>query len=111
MLLTIIVWSNCNNKGEVMMAAFEVDGMSIKGGILWMGWPTDIGKALDGLKGIERHSFNIENWQFNVQYNSKIADKNRIIQTVEPVGNYRVKDWIIIGWISLLIKKYVLSFR
>ena len=78
-----------------MQVAFEVDGMSIKGGILWMGWPTDIGKALDGLKGIDSHSFNIEDRQFIIQYNSKIADKNRIIQTVEAVGNYKVINWII----------------
>lgn len=78
-----------------MQASFEVDGMSIKGGILWMGWPTDIGKALDGLLGIESHSFNIESGQFIVQYNSKIIDKNTIIRTVETVGNYKVNNWII----------------
>ncbi len=76
-----------------MQASFEVDGMSIRGGILWMGWPTDIGKALDGLKGVESHSFNIENRQFIVQYNSKITNQDTIIQTVEAVGSYKVNNW------------------
>ena len=34
MLLAIIVLTGCNNKGEIMQASFEVDGMSIRGGIL-----------------------------------------------------------------------------
>jgi len=33
-LITVIVLSGCNNKGEIMQASFEVDGMSIKGGML-----------------------------------------------------------------------------
>ena len=76
-----------------MQASFEVDGMSIRGGILWMGWPTDIGKALDGLKGIKSHSFNIENRQFNVRYDSIVIDKNTIIQVVEKTGNFSAKNW------------------
>ena len=79
-----------------MQASFKVDGMSIRGGILWMGWPTDIGKALDGLKDIESHSFNIVIRQFIIRYNSKVTDKKKIIQTVEKVGNFFVKNWEII---------------
>ncbi len=33
-LLALIVLSNCKSEGETMQASFEVDGMSIKGGIL-----------------------------------------------------------------------------
>jgi hypothetical protein len=33
-LLIIIALSNCKSEGEIMQASFEVDGMSIKGGIL-----------------------------------------------------------------------------
>ena len=76
-----------------MQASFKVDGMSIRGGILWMGWPTDIGKTLDGLKGIESHSFTIENRQFIVRYDSKVIDKKTIIKAVEESGNFTVKDW------------------
>jgi len=76
-----------------MQASFKVDGMSIRGGILWMGWPTDIGKALDGLKGIESHSFKIENRQFTVRYDSEAIDKKTIIQAVEEAGNFNVKEW------------------
>ena len=87
-----------------MQASFKVDGMSIRGGILWMGWPTDIGKTLDGFKGIESHSFNLENRQFSVRYDSKVIDKEMIIQAVERAGSFTVKDWIITDWILLVIK-------
>ena len=89
-----------------MQASFKVDGMSIRGGILWMGWPTDIGKALDGLKGIERHSFNVENRQFIVRYDSKVTDKKKIIQTVEKAGNFSVKNWEIINLLKISVGKY-----
>ena len=79
-----------------MQASFKVDGMSIRGGILWMGWPTDIGEALDGLKGITGYSFNVENRQFTVLYYSKVIDKNTIIQAVGKVGNFSVMNWKII---------------
>ena len=87
-----------------MQASFKVDGMSIKGGILWMGWPTDIGKALDGFKGIESQSFNLENRQFSVRYDSEVTEKETIINTVEGVGSFTVKDWILTDWILLVIK-------
>ena len=87
-----------------MQASFKVDGMSIKGGILWMGWPTDIGKALDGFKGIESQSLNLENRQFSVRYDSEVTDKETIINTVEGVGSFTVKDWILTDWILLVIK-------
>jgi copper chaperone CopZ len=97
-VLTLIALSNCTSEGEIMQISFKVDGMSIRGGILWMGWPTDIGKALDGLKGIESHSFNIENRQFMVRYDSKVVDKTKIIKAVEDAGNFSVKNWEIIKY-------------
>ncbi len=33
-LLAVIFLTDCNNKGKIMQASFEVDGMSIRGGIL-----------------------------------------------------------------------------
>ncbi len=79
-----------------MQASFKVDGMSIRGGILWMGWPADIGKALDGLKGIESHSFNVENREFAVRYDSKVVDKIMLIKAIEKAGNFSIKNWEII---------------
>ena len=93
MLLVIIVLSSCDTKGGVIQASFEVDGMSIKGGYLWMGWPTDIGKALDGLEGIENHTFYSEKRHFTVRYNSVEIDKTKIISRVEGAGNFTVKNW------------------
>ena len=76
-----------------MQATFKVDGMSIRGGILWMGWPTDIGKALDGLNGVNTHIFNMENRKFYIKYNANVVDKIFIINTIESSGNFNVKDW------------------
>ncbi|RKY91360.1 MAG: hypothetical protein DRQ01_07815 [Ignavibacteriae bacterium] len=54
-----------------------------------------MGKALDGFKGIESHSFNLENRKFIVTYDPKVIDKKTIIQAVERAGSFTVKDWII----------------
>ncbi len=80
-------------EGEIMQASFKVDGMSIRGGILWMGWPSDIGKALDGLKGIKSHLFDIENRKFIVRYESKVTDRNVIVKAVEDAGSFSVENW------------------
>ena len=94
-----------------MQASFEVEGMSIKGGILWMGWPTDIGKTLDGLKGIESHSFKIENRKFTVRYNSEVIDQRIIIQAVEGAGGFTVNNWVIVNWIIFdIIFSYPYNF-
>ncbi len=77
-----------------MEVSFEVDGMSIRGGFLWLGWPTDIGKALDGLEGIESHTFNTEKRLFSVTYNPERIDKATIISRVESAGSFTVKNWI-----------------
>ncbi|NHZ86508.1 MAG: hypothetical protein GWP19_11620 [Planctomycetia bacterium] len=45
------------------------------------------------MKGIESHSFNVENRQFIVWYDSKVIDKKMIIQAVEEAGNFSVKNW------------------
>ena len=77
-----------------MEASFEVDGMSIRGGFLWLGWPTDIGKAMDGLDGIESHTFNYDKRLFTVTYNSDVTDKEKLISRVENAGSFTVKNWI-----------------
>ena len=99
-LIFLILWAliSCNIGNNTMQASFSVDGMSIRGGFLWVGWPNDIGQALDELKEIESHSFDLETRQFFVRYNSKSIDKNKIIQTVEEAGNFIVKDWKITNY-------------
>ena len=85
---------SCTNGDKILEASFEVDGMSIRGGFLWLGWPTDIGKALDGLVGIENHTFNTEKRLFLLVYNPKRTDKEKIISRVESAGSFTVKNWI-----------------
>ena len=95
-LIFIILWTliSCNIGNKILEASFEVDGMSIRGGFLWLGWPTDIGKALEGLVGIENHTFNTEKRLFSVVYNPKRTDKEKIISRVESAGSFTVKNWI-----------------
>ena len=56
-------------------ATFEVDGMVIRGGFLWLGWPNDIGKTLDELKGVSLHKFDNQTWIFTVIFNPKEVKK------------------------------------
>ena len=86
--------TSCSNEEKIVVASFEVDGMSVRGGLLWLGWPTDIGRALDGLEGIENHAVNNEKRLFSVKFNSKRTDKEKIISRVESVGSFTVKNWI-----------------
>ncbi len=97
LLLIVFIFTlitSCSNGDKILEASFEVDGMSIRGGFLWLGWPTDIGKALDGLNGIENHAFNIENRLFSITYNPKRTYRGKIISRVESAGSFRVKNWI-----------------
>ena len=86
--------TSCSNGDKILEASFEVDGMSIRNGFLWLGWPADIGKALDGFEGIESHTFNTEKRLFSVTYNSESTDKAQIISRVESAGSFTVKNWI-----------------
>ena len=95
-LLIIVIFIaifSCSIGDETLKVTFEVDGMSIRGGMLWMGWPTDIGKALDELKGLESHSFNNEKRLFTIIYKSKEIGKGKIVTTIESVGSYTVTNW------------------
>ena len=78
-------------------ATFEVDGMVIRGGFLWLGWPSDIGKTLDELKGVSLHKFDNETWIFSVIFNPKEIKKGKIIESVESAEKqFKVKKWKII---------------
>ena len=78
-------------------ATFEVDGMVIRGGFLWLGWPNDIGKTLDELKGVSLHKFDNETWIFTVNFNPKKVKKREIIEVIESEeGQFKIKNWQII---------------
>ena len=78
-------------------ATFEVDGMVIRNGFLWLGWPNNIGKALDELKGVSSHQFDNETWTFTVNFNPKEVKKWEFIETIESEeGKFKIQNWQII---------------
>ena len=75
-------------------ATFEVDGMLIRNGFLWLGWPNNIGKALDELKGVSSHKFDNESWTFTVNFNPKEVKKGEFIEVIESKGEqFKIKNW------------------
>ena len=75
-------------------ATFEVDGMLIRNGFLWLGWPNNIGKALDELKGVSSHKFDNESWIFTVNFNPKEVKMGEFIETIESEeGQFKIKNW------------------
>ena len=78
-------------------ATFGVDGMLIRNGFLWLGWPNNIGKALDELKGVSSHKFDNESWIFTVNFNPKEVKMGEFIETIESEeGQFKIKNWKII---------------
>ena len=78
-------------------ATFEVDGMVVRDRFLWVGWPNNIGKALDELKDVSSHKFDYETWIFTVIFNPKEVNKEKIIEAVDTdEGQFEVKNWKII---------------
>ena len=78
-------------------ATFEVDGMLIRNGFLWLGWPNNIGKALDELKGVSSHKFDNESWIFTVNFNPKEGKMAEFIETIEAEeGQFNIKNLKII---------------
>ena len=76
---------------------FGVDGMLIRNGFLWLGWPNNIGKALDELKGVSSHKFDNEIWIFTVNFNPKEVKMGEFIETiVSEGGQFKIKNWKII---------------
>jgi len=89
--------SNINTDNTYIVTAnFNVEGMLIKGGFLWMGWPNNIGKALDGLKGIEKQSFDTSSKLFTVLFDSTNVLVSDIKKAVENAGNFTLINWKII---------------
>ena len=78
----------------MISVTFNVDGMTIRNGILWVGWPADIGRALDELDGIKDHSFNDISRLFTVQFESQIVTKEQIIIVIGNVDNFTVINWL-----------------
>jgi hypothetical protein len=77
----------------MVSATFNVDGMTIRNGILWVGWPADIGQALDGLDGLKDHSFNDVSRLFTIQFDSHVVTKEQVMSVVENVDNFTVINW------------------
>ena len=73
---------------------FEVDGMDVRNGFLWLGWPANVGKALDGLKGVSEHAFDNDTWVYSVTYDQGKLSREKIIQVVEAAEEgFKVKNW------------------
>lgn len=53
-----------------------------------------MGKALDGLKGVSKHTFDSETWIFTVTYNNGKLKREEIMQVVEAAEEgFKVKNW------------------
>ena len=53
-----------------------------------------MGKALDGLKGVSKHTFDSETWIFTVTYNKGKLKRDEIMQVVEAAEEeFKVKNW------------------
>jgi len=53
-----------------------------------------VGKALDGLKGVSKHTFDSETWIFTVTYNKGKLKRDEIMQVVEAAEEeFKVKNW------------------
>jgi hypothetical protein len=53
-----------------------------------------VGKALDGLKGVSKHTFDSETWIFTVTYYKGKLKRYEIMQAVEAAEEgFKVKNW------------------
>jgi|TARA_Y100001001_G_scaffold127685_1_gene126544 hypothetical protein len=53
-----------------------------------------VGKALDGLKGVSKHTFDSETWIFTVTYYKGKLKRDEIMQAVEAAEEgFKVKNW------------------
>ena len=53
-----------------------------------------MGKALDGLKGVSKHTFDSETWIFTVTYYKGKLKRDEIMQAVEAAEEgFKVKNW------------------
>ena len=53
-----------------------------------------MGKALDGLKGVSKHTFDSETWIFTVTYYKGKLKRYEIMQAVEAAEEgFKVKNW------------------
>jgi len=93
-LSSIFIILSCAGENEDVKASFEVDGMIVRNGFLWLGWPTNVGKALDGLKGVLKHTFDSETLIFTVTYNKGELKRDEIMQVVEATEEgFKVRNW------------------
>ena len=53
-----------------------------------------MGKALDGLNGVSKHTFDSETWIFTVTYYKGKLKRDEIMQAVEAAEEgFKVKNW------------------
>ena len=53
-----------------------------------------MGKALDGLKGVSKHTFDSETWIFTVTYYKGTLKRDEIMQAVEAAEEgFKLKNW------------------
>ena len=98
LLLSSFIAFSCVKTGvEMKTVTYEVEGMVIQNGFLWLGWPNNIGKALDELKGVSSHKFDNESWIFTVNFNPKEVKMGKFIETIESEEwQFKIKNWKII---------------
>ena len=77
----------------MLVVTFEVEGMVIKDGVLWMGWPTEIGTVLNELPGIDEYDFDIKTKRFQVVFDSAVVSRDKIVSAIEGLGRFRVINW------------------
>ena len=95
LILPMLLIIGCLKNDELIISAnFEVDGMIIRNGFVWSGWPSNIGTALDALKGMKNNKFDYEFSIYSVQYDSSRLVVYQIIEAVESAG----KDFIVKNW-------------
>ena len=84
--------SNIGEK-KLLVVTFEVEGMVIRDGVLWMGWPTEIGTVLDELTGIDEYDFDINTRRFQVVFDTAVVSRDKIVSAIEDLGRFRVINW------------------
>ncbi|MDP6032983.1 MAG: hypothetical protein QGH04_03960 [Candidatus Marinimicrobia bacterium] len=53
-----------------------------------------MGKALDGLKDVSKHTFDNKTWVFTVTYNKGKLKRDEIMHAVEAAEEgFKVKNW------------------
>ena len=74
---------------EISSVTLKVSGMKEVNGFLWMGWPTAIVEALEGLKGIEKAEYKVDLEAFYISYNEARITLPQITDKIYQIGKAR----------------------